>query len=61
MIYICYTLKRPNKHSTTYSAISEESDLSQVNTIPISVRLMYVEVYLCLSRGEVVYILKWMG
>ena len=22
---------------------------------------MYVEVYLCLSRGKVVYILKWAG
>ena len=40
---------------------SNESDESQINFILISVRKMYVEVYLCLFRVKVVYLLKWWG
>ena len=53
-------MKLSNKLSTTNAAISGESDESQMNVIPIPVRQMYVEMYLCFI-GKVVYLLKWVG
>ena len=46
--------------STTNAAISGESDESRMNFIPITVRQMYVELYLCFI-GKDVYLLKWVG